>query len=240
MRFFTTTSVVLSLAAVNSVYAHAPTPRRSFAILSNRNAEYFNADKLATEPFVASGLTRRQASDPVAIAKAYLKTIAPDAELVLNKDQYTDADSGITHLYFTQTLNGLKIDNAVANVNIRGDGTVLSAGSSLVKGKIAAPPPLQKRQMKIDAVEALKGAIAKQGYPLKAENAAAVEESSLDGEPEYTLLNVEGAESVSLEREDWNWIDADSAWTIGAQGPHGLLCHRRWRQARLEARYRSG
>ncbi|KAJ2645746.1 hypothetical protein IWW40_005881 [Coemansia sp. RSA 1250] len=45
---------------------------------------------------------------------------------------YTDAVSGITHVYAVQTLNGINIANAVANVNVSKDGKVISSSESFI------------------------------------------------------------------------------------------------------------
>jgi hypothetical protein len=52
-------------------------------------------------------------------------------ELVVT-DEYTSAHNGVTHVYLQQQHQGIDAFNAVANVNVARDGTVLSAGSSLV------------------------------------------------------------------------------------------------------------
>lgn len=174
--------------------------KSSFSSPATRSGEYLDSNAVSESSFSFSrpalGFSRRAASDPVEIAKAYLKNLAPDAELVSNGDHYTDADTGITHVYFTQTLNGLNIENAQANVNILRDGTVLSAGESLVKGKIEAPSVLKKREP-LDAVAALRIAVEKKGYPIKTNNAQTIVESSFDGEMTISIAGVEGTIGVS-------------------------------------------
>lgn len=49
-------------------------------------------------------------------------------------DQYTDQDSGITHIYFRQKYRGLEVMNADLNINITAKGEVINVGSSFVSG----------------------------------------------------------------------------------------------------------
>ncbi|PIA12742.1 hypothetical protein COEREDRAFT_94941 [Coemansia reversa NRRL 1564] len=45
---------------------------------------------------------------------------------------YTDASSDITHVYVVQTVNGIDITNAVANINVSKDNKVISSSQRLV------------------------------------------------------------------------------------------------------------
>lgn len=84
MRFFTTTSVVLTtLAAASSVSAHQAGGRKTYAAFSDYHAKYINSDAAATSETLR--LVKR--GDVVGTATAYLKTLVPDAEFELNKDQ---------------------------------------------------------------------------------------------------------------------------------------------------------
>jgi Zn-dependent metalloprotease len=190
MRF----SSVISLAIM---VALATAHRELYAIPATRDGRYINSQEhAATRKLRARALSAE--AGPLEIALDHLKTVAPEAEVRLRSDQYTDEDTGVWHGYFTQTLNGLDIENAQANVNIQKDGTILSSGSSLLKGKLDVPP-VAKRDSLIDPVEALKGAIAKLGYPLDVETAQAVQENSLTGNGQsYTFVGVEGAKAVRL------------------------------------------
>ena len=47
-------------------------------------------------------------------------------------DQYADSDTGMTHIYLRQELNGLEVVNANMNVNVTADGRVLSVGGGFV------------------------------------------------------------------------------------------------------------
>jgi len=48
-------------------------------------------------------------------------------------DKYTSSHNGVTHIYYTQSYNGIKIHNAIFNVNISKDDRVLFHGNRFVK-----------------------------------------------------------------------------------------------------------
>lgn len=202
MRFASLAFVALSAlfcTAQASTSAAQPT-RKEFRIRGDSAATYQNSRSIAA----SSSLTRLSkpatVSDPVEAAKSALAAIAPGAEFRVNGDQHTDATTGLTHVYMTQTINGIDIRNAKANFNIKSDGSVFSFGNSFLPANTAAPP-VTKRQQLIDPVDALKGAIATQGYPMKADNAKAIPVSSLVGNSQsYTFEGVEGVLSVCIMR----------------------------------------
>jgi hypothetical protein len=47
-------------------------------------------------------------------------------------DQYTDASTGVTHIYLRQLLNGLQISQADLNINVGRDGEIISVGSTFL------------------------------------------------------------------------------------------------------------
>lgn len=48
----------------------------------------------------------------------------------IRKDSYTDTNSGVSHVYVRQVVNGLEVADGNINLNIR-DGKVLSYGNSV-------------------------------------------------------------------------------------------------------------
>ncbi|KAA8910910.1 extracellular metallo proteinase 1 [Sphaerosporella brunnea] len=175
---------------VSTATAH----RQLYAIPETRHGSYINSEEHAA----ARRLRPREVSatvEPQEIALEHIKKATPGAEVRLRPDYYIDEDTGVWHGYFTQTLNGLDIENTQANVNVLRDGTILSSGSSLLKGKLDAPSVV-RRDMLIDPVEALKGAIEKLGYPIDAENAQAVQQNSFTGgRKSYVFVGVEGVKN---------------------------------------------
>jgi hypothetical protein len=54
---------------------------------------------------------------------------ASDITSAILTDRYTSAQTGITHLYFRQTHNGLPIEGADLNVNVTSNGRIINVGS---------------------------------------------------------------------------------------------------------------
>ena len=48
----------------------------------------------------------------------------------IRDDSYTDSNTGVTHVYARQTVNGLEVADGHINLNIK-DGLVLSYGNSV-------------------------------------------------------------------------------------------------------------
>ena len=48
----------------------------------------------------------------------------------LRSDSYTDDNTGVTHVYFRQKVNGLEVSDGLINVNVK-DGVVISYGDSV-------------------------------------------------------------------------------------------------------------
>ncbi len=86
-------------------------------------------------------LTGPTQGDPLDIAVNYLGTnasafgLAPaDLREAIVTDRYTDADTGITHIYLRQSFNGLEVANANIGVHLNAQGQVISAGGGFVSG----------------------------------------------------------------------------------------------------------
>ena len=60
-------------------------------------------------------------------------------DFYIRPDSYTDRQSGISHYYVRQLVNGLEVSDGDLNINIGPDGSVLSFGSSLYTGQVPAP-----------------------------------------------------------------------------------------------------
>ena len=78
---------------------------------------------------------------PLFVARSYLASHAADLGLAATDlastvvtDQYTDTDTGVTHIYLRQQYNGLTITNANLVINVMSDGRVLNVGGGLVPG----------------------------------------------------------------------------------------------------------
>ncbi|CEL52935.1 hypothetical protein RSOLAG1IB_06003 [Rhizoctonia solani AG-1 IB] len=74
--------------------------------------------------------------DPHHIALVFLAKLPyPHDSYFIRKDSYTDENTGISHIYVRQVVNGLEVADANININIR-SGQVLSYGNSFFGGSI--------------------------------------------------------------------------------------------------------
>jgi len=62
--------------------------------------------------------------------------------------------NGVTHVYLQQRHRGIDIFNAIINVNVGGDGSVLSTGSSSISNAASAAAGQQARKTALDAADA--------------------------------------------------------------------------------------
>jgi Zn-dependent metalloprotease len=179
MRFY-------SLISLSLLLATASANRKDFTIPNTRSGEYHSVT--SEEGFTINSAAK---GTPEEIALAHLETLVPGAELQLHEDTYTDEDTGITHLYFTQMYDGFKVENAVANVNLRADGSVLSAGTSLVKD-IAKQIVKRAVEEVVEPLEALETASDVVGYNIKTDDAEVVEENPQGNERSVEISNLKG------------------------------------------------
>lgn len=127
MRSFLLASLC-TLLAVPNANAH-PRPHGPYS-LSRRAVDldsfrvkvattYKNATAVEADPSIPSLSKRAEAQD---IATELVKTTVPDATFRLVDDHYV-GNNGVAHFYFKQTANGLDIDTADFNVNVRRNPT---------------------------------------------------------------------------------------------------------------------
>ncbi|KAJ7207957.1 extracellular elastinolytic metallo proteinase, partial [Mycena pura] len=74
-------------------------------------------------------------SDPFHVARVFVADIlgnqlSESSGFKLRKDSYTDSNTGVTHVYVRQIINGLEVADGDMNINIK-DGMILSYGNSL-------------------------------------------------------------------------------------------------------------
>lgn len=82
-------------------------------------------------------------SDPFVVAKTFVEDVLvgqldQSRSYKIRKDSYTDKNTGVTHVYVRQVINGVEVADGDMNVNIK-DGMVLSYGNSFFKGDAPAP-----------------------------------------------------------------------------------------------------
>ena len=76
-----------------------------------------------------------QSENPLQLAQNFAQGLIPPhldgaATFVLRKDSYTDKNTGVTHAYLRQFINGLEVADGDLNVNVKG-GIILSYGNSV-------------------------------------------------------------------------------------------------------------
>jgi hypothetical protein len=84
-------------------------------------------------------LTSARPGGPRDAALDFLSARAPlmgltDADITnaVVKNQCTDRDTGVTHIYFRQTFNGFEITNANLNINLTADNRVINVGGGFM------------------------------------------------------------------------------------------------------------
>lgn len=115
-------------------------------------------------------LSRPASGTPLQIARSYLSArghelglTASDLNNYVVKDQYTDADTGVTHIYLKQTYNGLEITNADLSINLTRDGRVINVGSTFVTG-LTYPSTPSDLTPAVSPVQAYQSLAGKLGY----------------------------------------------------------------------------
>lgn len=74
-------------------------------------------------------------SNPIDVARAFVQDhlagrLTDQSSFTIRKDSYTDKNTGVTHVYIRQLVNGLEVADGDFNVNVK-DGVVLSYGDSV-------------------------------------------------------------------------------------------------------------
>lgn len=116
-------ATLASVAAIKGIHAHPHTNGNSLArraVDLDRfrmvvKTEYKNATEVVADPTIPTLRARATVEET---ATELVAAQAPDAEFRLSTDHYV-GKNGVAHFYFKQTANGLDIDNADFNVNVR-------------------------------------------------------------------------------------------------------------------------
>lgn len=166
--------------------------------------------------------------EPLAIAKSYLTAHASDFHLLpadlteaIVTSQYTDTDSGTTHIYLRQTVNGLPVNSADLNIAIAADGHVRSAGGGFVTGLNASLPagtPLPAT----GPFEAVRAASLGLGLPLTGEPMVI---DAPAGNTMTTVISGPGLSAAPIPAQLTYMPTADGraalAWQLNVQTPDG-------------------
>ncbi|MFL5329083.1 MAG: M36 family metallopeptidase [Gemmataceae bacterium] len=117
---------------------------------------------------------------------------AVDFDNALVTSQYTDADTGMTHVYLRQTLGGLQVNNADMSVAVLANGAVYSAGGGFVPGIAShvGTGPVTPQRMPQQAVSDAAAALS---LPMTGEPQIVSRPTSLD---QHSMLSSAG---ISLD-----------------------------------------
>ena len=124
--------LILAGLSAASVAAHPPfKPRKSLGFGPVHPHAVFRSDP-STIPQTFGSF---QTENPLHLAQGFADGLIPPhldgaSAFVLRKDSYTDKNTGVTHAYFRQFINGLEVADGDLNVNLK-EGIILSYGNSV-------------------------------------------------------------------------------------------------------------
>ncbi|KAJ1958711.1 hypothetical protein GGI12_004667, partial [Dipsacomyces acuminosporus] len=155
----------------------------------------------APASFVGAARNDNSVKDKVGIATAYLsqKHKIP-LESIKITDAYTSTQSGVTHVYFKQIVDGIEVSNGVGNININRQGEVISSSHSFASATAVqkikrSKITLTTRAYDADSVKkALKSLAAHVKTDISTADIAKVAVSSVSSfassEPQLSLTNI--------------------------------------------------
>nr|Q6WIH6.1 RecName: Full=Extracellular metalloproteinase 5; AltName: Full=Fungalysin MEP5; Flags: Precursor [Trichophyton benhamiae]AAQ21096.1 metalloprotease MEP5 [Trichophyton mentagrophytes] len=129
-------------------------------------SSYMNSDDMKLKQ---PGIASLSGGNYVDTATEVVKRMMPGMTFRMVDDHYV-GESGISHVYFRQTMHGMDIDNSDFNVNIGKDGKVLSFGHSFYTGPAPDKAPVEKRDFS-DPMKAFHGACKALSLPINADKA---------------------------------------------------------------------
>lgn len=186
---------------------------------------------------------RASQQSPLATALAYFRehaaafgATAADLANPIVTNQYTDADTGTTHLYFQQQVNGLGVRNAVLNISVLANGNVLSAGGGFV-ADLESKVDSRGSSPIMSPLEAVRHAANGLNLPLTSEityvdavygpvksfalSAPSLSRHNISAEMKY-VATADGSATLAwdlvirtLDSQDW--------WSLGIDGTSGVI-----------------
>jgi uncharacterized repeat protein (TIGR01451 family) len=138
----------------------------SILVLTN-SAKAFKttaADKTPQPRNPGAFLTGPNEGEPLDIALNYIQQnvdslglISADLSELAVADHYMSRHNGVTHIYLRQQLNGIPVHNALLNINIAGDGSVINLGNRLVADLANSVVASEAAISPVQAVQAVAG-----------------------------------------------------------------------------------
>lgn len=130
--FITAAFITAALVGARHTHDHAGRTRKSLGFGPALPHAVYKTDMFHT------AVTNEDA-DPFNVARVFLDGLLGDqlsgeSQYKIRDDSYTDNNTGITHIYVRQFLNGLEVVDGLINLNVK-DGVVLSYGDSFYRGE---------------------------------------------------------------------------------------------------------
>ena len=178
-------------------------------------------------------LTGANAGAPIDVATQFLEGHASRFGLTVDAirnskvtDQYTDADTGITHIYLRQQVGGLEVQNTSIGIHLTSSGEVITASSSFVpvfdsEGFTSA----LSQEMRFGALDAALSAMAQLDLPLDVGPNPSGYSESPNTPDQATLLRIPGLSLDDIQAR-LVWIPNEAAgldlsWEMVARTPDG-------------------
>jgi len=193
-----------------------------------------------TEGSTTGFLTAPRSGTPLTIATNYLRQnagrfglTASDIDNAAVKSQYRSDDTGVTHIAYRQTHNGVEVQAADILVNVMSDGRILSASSTFVPNLTASGTGVP--QPSIGAAAAFSQFAQEFGFELSTSPRVIDFEG---GTTSKTLLSTGGvaernvpAELVYVPIDDGGQPGVELAWSLNVQ----MLQQQHWYSASMSA-----
>jgi extracellular elastinolytic metalloproteinase len=177
--------------------------------------------------------------DPLAIALDYIRdnraqlglTAADISDKVVT-DQYSDAHTGVTHIYLQQRFKGIGVHNGLINVHVTQDGSVLTVGNRFVSDLVPKvnreTPGRAARQAVEDAARGVELALGREPTVLSRPGGPAQEvifdDAGVSQRPIPAKLVYQPLESGAV-RLAWNVEiyerDAEHWWSVNVDAATG-------------------
>ncbi|CAL1702728.1 unnamed protein product [Somion occarium] len=175
------------------------------------HATYRTAPLYTTDSF---GAVRE---DPIEVARRFILDITKDIDagshFVIRKDSYTDKNTGITHVFARQFVEGVEIADGDINVNVK-DGVILSYGDSFHRGPLGDPFSLTSERLDVHSEYCNQLAAEMQSRVHRIQHQLFGEQT-----PMRDVLDREqqGFETL-FELREWNCAHVDTPYKMSVEG----------------------
>ena len=176
-------------------------------------------------------LTGANAGTPIEVATHFLESHASHfgltADAIRNSkvtDQYTDSDTGITHIYLRQQVGGLEVQNTSIGIHLTSSGEVITASSSFVPVVDSEGfTSVLSQEMRFGALDAALSAMTQLDLPLEVGPNPSGYSENPNTPDQATLLRIPGLSLDDIQAR-LVWIPNEAAgldlsWEFVARTP---------------------